>query len=474
MLRRILVFALLCLPMATTAAAAPIDARPIDTHAAKRIDADVEAILQRTGTPGATILIAKHGHIMYRHAYGVGDREDRRPATMETEYEIGSITKQFTAAAILQLLEAGKLHLDDKLSTYLPRSPHASELTLRQLLSHTSGIPEYLDAVQAAKAIDTPASFDKLMSYIAGKSLDFPPGSRWSYSNTGYILAGHVIEVVSHETYWHYVQTHLLDRAGMTHTYTVTEEQKLPNMAIGYDRDGGQIKTARKIAASVGWAAGFLVSTVDDLEKWNSALRSGKIVTPSNYALMSTSVKTSQGSAGYGLGLFVDSIDGQPRVGHTGGSLGFTTANEYFPRQGVQIIAFTNFADNPEPGETITTAIFEDINPAIAVTAMRPSSGEDPAVTATTKAYFAQLQAGDQDSPYLAAKLNQKMKAGLAKRLADEFKGYGQPTAFVFKGTHVDAGVSFFDYVIRFGPGSLLEFGVALDKTGKIESLSFG
>lgn len=469
MLRLLSALPLLCLSL--TAVAAP---PPISGQVAKHIDADVQTILQRTGTPGATILIAEHGHVVYRHAYGLRDREHHVPATVDSYYEIGSITKQFTAAAILQLQEAGKLHLDDKLSIYLPDAPHAGEVTLRQLLSHTSGMPEFLDAVDAAKAIDKPASFDKLMSYIAGKPLDFPPGSHWSYSNTGYILAGRVIEVVSHESYRHYVQKHLLDPAGMTHTFTVAEENKLPNMATGYDRENGKIKPARTIAASVGWAAGFLVSTVDDLQKWNLALRSGRIVTPADYALMSTSVKTAQGDAGYGLGLFVDSIDEQPRVGHTGGSLGFTTANEYFPRQDTQVIAFTNFVDSPEPGETLTTAIFEDLNPAIAAAAMRPSAGEDAAVTATTKAYFAQMQAGVQNSPYIAGKLTKKMKAGLAKRLADEFKGYGQPTAFIFKGRHTDAGKTFNDYVIRFGPGSLLKFGVALDKAGKIVSISFG
>jgi CubicO group peptidase (beta-lactamase class C family) len=468
-LRSLPALSLLCLSLSAAAAPAAIDGQT-----AKRIDADVRTILQRTGALGATVLIAKHGHTVYRHAYGLRDRERQLPATVDSYYEIGSITKQFTAAAILQLQKAGKLRLDDKLSTYLPNAPHAGEVTVRQLLSHTSGMPEYLDAMDAAKAIDKPASFDKLMSYIAGKPLDFPPGSHWSYSNTGYILAGRVIEVVSHESYRHYVQTHLLEPAGMTHTFTVAQEDKLPDMAIGYDRENGQIKPARTIAASVGWAAGFLVSTVDDLEKWNVALRSGKIVTPADYALMSTSVKTARGDADYGLGLFVGSIDDQPRVGHTGGSLGFTTANEYFPRQDTQIIAFTNFVDNPEPGETITTAIFEDLEPAIAAAAMRPNAGEDPAVTAKVRAYFVQLQAGAEDSPYLAPTLNKKMKAGLAKRLEDEFKSYGQPTAFIFKGRHTDAGKTFDDYVIRFGPGSLLKFGVALDKAGKIASISLG
>jgi D-alanyl-D-alanine carboxypeptidase len=462
-------FLLLCIPFTAFAATGPIS-----VSLAERINADVETILQRTGTPGATILVSQDDHVVYRHAYGVRDREHRLPATINTYLEIGSITKQFTAAAILQLQEAGKLHIDDKLSVYLPRAPHASEVTLRQLLSHTSGMPEYLDAVDKAKLIDKPASFDQLMSYIANRPLDFSPGSHWSYSNTGYILVGRVIEVVSHESYRHYIQTHLLDPAGMTHTFTSAEESRLQNMALGYSDDSGRPELAATIDSSVGWAAGFLVSTVDDLEKWNIALRNGKIVTKADFALMSTSIQTTQGDAGYGLGLFVDTLDGQPRVGHTGGSLGFTTANEYFPGQDTQIIAFTNLKSDPEPGEIITNAIFEDLSPAIAMAAMQPSTGEDLAVTERTKAVFAQLQAGTTDSPYLTAKLNAKMKAGLAKRLAEGLRGYGPAHRFVFKGTHQQAGLTFYDYVIRFGPGSLFKFGVALDKSGEISSFSLG
>lgn len=465
------VFALLIsIPLTTFAATAPINA-----SLARRIDADVETILQHTGTPGATILVSQNGQVIYRHAFGVRDRESRSPATTDTYFEIGSITKQFTAAAILQLQEAGKLRLDDKLSVYLPRAPHASEVTLRQLLSHTSGMPEYLDAVDKAKSIDKPASFDQLMSYIENKPLDFPPGSHWSYSNTGYVLAGRVIEVVSHESYRHYVQAHLLSPAGMRHTFTSAEESGLPNMARGYSNDSGRPQLAATIHASVGWAAGFLVSTVDDLEKWNVALRSGKIVTKADFALMSKSVQTTtQGDAGYGLGLFVDTVDAQPRIGHTGGSLGFTTANEYFPAQGMQIIAFTNLKSDPEPGETISTAIFEDLNPTIAAAAMQPNAGENPTITEHARAVFAQLQAGAENSTYVTAKLNAKMKAGLAKRLAESLRGYGPANKFVFKGTHEQAGLTFYDYVIRFGPGSLFKFGVALDKNGEIGNLLFG
>ncbi|NII11069.1 serine hydrolase domain-containing protein [Oleiagrimonas sp. C23AA] len=469
MLRRLTVFSLGCVPLVAMAVPVSLSHRQVT-----RIDAGVRAIMQRTGTPSAVIEIAQHGQVLYRHAYGLRDRRKQRPATVDSYYEIGSITKQFTAAAVLQLQEAGKLHLDDKLSDYLPNAPHASEVTLRQLLSHTSGLPDYLDAIDKAGAIGKRASFDTLMSYVAGKPLDFAPGSHWSYTNTGYAMAGRVIEVVSHESYRHYVQTHLLDRAGMTHTYTVADEGTLPNMAIGYQRKDGRIVPAPTIADSVGWAAGFLVSTVGDLEKWNVALRGGRIVTPADYALMSRSVRVGQGDAGYGLGLFVGKLDGQPRIGHTGGSLGFTTASEYFPRQALLVIAFTNFVDNPEPGETITTAIFEDLDPTIAAAAMRPAKGENAAITRKLKAFFPHMQAGDTNSPLLAARLGKKMKMGLAKRLAGEFKGYGQPTAFIYKGEHMQAGMTFHDYVIRFGPGSLLKFGIALDRDGKITALLQG
>jgi CubicO group peptidase (beta-lactamase class C family) len=466
--RPIPIILLLCASM--TAAAAS----PIDPQMAKHIDTDVATILARSGAPAAALEVVQHGKVIYSHAYGDADREKRSPATSGTYFEIGSITKQFTAAAILQLQQAGKLHLDDKLSTYLPDAPHAGEVTLRQLLAQVSGLPDYLDAIDAAGASTKPATFDQLMSYVAGKPLDFEPGSHWAYSNTNYILAGRVIEVASHESYQHYVQTHLLDPTGMTHTFTVADEARLPGMATGYDRDHGEVERGRTIHASVGWSAGFLVSTVADLEKWDEALRGGGIVTPADYALMSTSGKTTAGNdTGYGLGLFVDSIDDQPRVGHTGGSFGFTTANEYFPRQDVQIIAFTNLDSAPEPGEMITTAVFEDIYPSLAAAAARPAAGEDPKVTAVAAAVFAGLQSGTEDSADLTAKFGGKL-TGLAQHFAGEFAPYGKPTRFVFKGTHTDRGFTYYDYVIYFGPGSAFKLGIGLDVSGKVGSLSFG
>ena len=457
-----------------TVVASPNDLSP---QQIARINADVEAVLHRTDTPGAAVAIAEHGRIIYTNSYGLRDDEQHLPTSVDTYFEIGSITKQFTASAILQLQEAGKLHIDDKLAKYLPDAPHAKEVTLRQLLSHTSGVADYLDGPDIEEAATKPATFEQLMTRIADKPLDFAPGGRFSYSNTGYILLGRVIEVVSHESYQHYLQTHLLDVAGMAHTFTIADEKRLSNMAVGYWRKEAKITPSATISSSFGWSAGFLVSTVSDLQKWNVALQGGKIVSPADYVLMSTPVSTTQqGKADYGLGLADDSIDEQPYVGHEGGSFGFTTANEYFLKQKVQIIAFTNNGfspTSPDAAMAVTTAIFEDLYPEIAAAAASSAAGEKPAVTRNVEGAFAAVQAGSDSSSYVSVEVNQKMKEGAAKVLSSQFAPLGRPTAFVFKGERSVNGKKRLVYAIHFGPGVVLQFLPRMDSDGKVAGFMF-
>jgi CubicO group peptidase (beta-lactamase class C family) len=447
---------------------------PLDPSIINRIDTDVQTILRLTGTPSAVIGIVEDGRIVYRKAYGLRDLERRIAATIGTHYEIGSITKQFTAAAILQLQEAGKLDIDDKLSKYLPDAPHAGEVTLRQLLSHTSGLPEYLDGPDIESAATKPAAFAQLMTRVAGKPLDFTPGTNMVYNNTGYILLGRVIEIVSRQSYRDYVRKRLLERAGMAQTYTVADEAHLSNMAVGYRHANGKLERAQPIHETWGWSAGDLVSTLDDLETWNRALTQGKIVSSASYSAMTTPAKIGDSESDYGLGLFVDSLQDQPRIGHTGGSFGFTAANEFFPKQNVRIIAFTNHNANPEPGEMITTAVFDDLFPDIAAAASRPAPGEDADVTARARTLFGQIQTGMKESSLLGAKLDAKMKNGLAERLAKQFSPFGTPSHFIYKGSRPGTGLRWYDYLIEFGPGSQLRFAVGLDNEKKIVSISFG
>jgi len=266
----------------------------------------------------------------------------------------------------------------------------------------------------------------------------------------------------------------LLQPAGMTQTFTVSDEPSLPTMAKGYRHKNGKIVPGPTINDSYGWSAGNIVTTVGDLEKWNEALTSGKILPLADYALMMTpQMTTDGGNSGYGFGLFIDIVNGQSRVGHTGGSFGFTAANFYFPEQKLRIIALTNNADVPEPGEMLTNAIFNDLYPDLARAATRSAPDEDLAVTSKAKAGFEHLQKGTDDESLFGESLNAEMKTGLAKRTAGEYEPYGAPTTFVFKGRRSESGKNWFDYLIEFGPGSTLKFSVALDGEAKIISLGF-
>jgi D-alanyl-D-alanine carboxypeptidase len=260
----------------------------------------------------------------------------------------------------------------------------------------------------------------------------------------------------------------------MTQTYSVADEPSLPTMAKGYRHANGKIEPGPTINDSYGWSAGNIVSTVGDLEKWNEALMGGKIVPMADYALMTTPQMTTDGkNSGYGFGLFIDTVNSQPRVGHTGGSFGFTAANFYFPEQKLRLIVLTNNADVPEPGEILANAIFDDLYPDLAHAASRPAPDEDRTVTSKAKAGFEHLQRGTDDASLFGASLDAKMKTGLAKRMAGRFGPYGASTAFVFKGRRSEDGKTWSDYLIEFGPGSTLKFSVAFDAEAKIISLGF-
>ena len=438
----------------------------------EHIDSDVQTVLSRTGAPGATIAIFKDGKPFYNHAYGWRDLEKHTAATVDTHYEVGSLTKQFTAAAVLQLKEAGKLDLDAKLAAYLPDAPHAKDVTLRQLLSHTSGMPDYLDAMDAKGLLTKPVTYEQIADYARSKPLDFAPGSQAQYSNTSYVLLGRVIEVVSHERYEHYVQNHLLKPAGMTHTVTTADEAHLPAMATGYMRTNDRTQRTQPWDKSALWSAGNLVTTVGDLEKWDEALAGGKIVKADDYRLMSTSVMTTQqGDSGMGLGLFTGSYEDQPRTWHPGGTNGFSVADMYFPKQSLRIIAFANLKSSHGLGEQLANAIFNDLNPTIAASITQAAPDENPASTRVAKAFFQQIQQGHPDLSHLDGKLVDQMKSS-EESLAQMFGPMGEPTAFIFKGQTIDGTATWNKYLVQFGPGSALGYAVKLERNGKIDDFT--
>jgi D-alanyl-D-alanine carboxypeptidase len=320
-----------------------------------------------------------------------------------------------------------------------------------------------------------PISYNDLIARVASLPLDFVPGSQWSYSNTGYLLLGKVIETVSGETYKGYLRHHIFDPLHMTDTFTTAEEDRLSNKAIGYHHVAGKLERAPIIDPGWAGAAGFIVAPMQDLVKWDEALRGGKIVSPASYREMTTPfITTKTGSSDYGLGLFVNPVFGEPRLGHTGGSLGFTTADEYFPRQDVRIIAFTNLGDNaPEAGEALTNLVFADLYPDIAASAQKSAPGEDPAITRIARAAFEELQAGKEYARF-DAHLREKLASGPGAKFVGSIGPYGAPTAAIFKGIRHDANGTWHDYLMQFGPGVSLPFAVRIGSDQAVAGFSVG
>jgi CubicO group peptidase (beta-lactamase class C family) len=348
-----LLFAVLAwLAFAPLAAGAPAPPTPY----ARAIDSMAGALAASDRFSGA-ILVAKDGHPIYRRAFGQANREWRVANTPETEFRLGSITKQFTAAAILQLAEQGKLSLDDPISKYYDAPAAWSDITIKHLLTHTSGIPSYtaLPGFFAGPLSRTEMKPEAIVALTRDKPLDFKPGARFAYDNTGYVLLGIVIEKASGQRYAAYLQDHIFGPLGLKHTGYDVSETILPNRAAGYDKRAGAVINTPYLAMSLPYAAGSLYSNVDDLLAWDIALRSGKVISPASVTAMFTDYGFK-----YGYGQFLDVRDGKRYWQHGGGINGFTTMLARYPDQGVTLVVLSNVTSS-DPGavtEALTDAYF--------------------------------------------------------------------------------------------------------------------
>lgn len=312
---------------------------------AARIDAIVQEHMRAPGAVGITVAVARGEEFVYRKAYGFADLEFAVNADEETLFRIGSVTKQFTAASILKLAERGKLSIDDPLTKFLPDYPtHGREITLRHLLTHTSGITNYTDLGpewERLKSLEL--SDDELVAMWKDKPLDFEPGSRWSYSNSGYYLLGMVVARVSGKPWAEFLRETFLDPLKLTRTRYDSNAELLPNRAQGYAFDKDVFTNDDPIGMSQPGAAGALISTAGDLVRWQQALVAGRAVKPESYEEMTMPFFLSDGhETRYGMGLQLDLRDGQRRVWHGGGINGFNSVLLYYPDAKLHVAVISN------------------------------------------------------------------------------------------------------------------------------------
>ena len=328
-----LVLALL-LPAAVTRAGSP--AATLQQHAARFFD----------GTqPGGVVLVRKGDEILLRQAYGFADVENRVPMRPEMVFRLASATKQFTAMGILQLVDAGTLRLDQTLASIDPSLPAAiGAVTLRQLLTHTSGIRNISSIAESRAARRNEASAQELLGFFKDLPLEFVPGSRFSYSNSNYILLTRVIELASGQSYPHYMQRAIFTPLGMSETRYGSHTAIIRNRAQGYQRDDdGQLMNADFISMTQPQGAGGLVTTVDDLARWDAALRAGKLVSAALLEQAFHKVRLNDGSEQpYGFGWIIGQVQGQPSVEHSGFINGFNAYVLRVPAQQVFVAILTN------------------------------------------------------------------------------------------------------------------------------------
>lgn len=296
--------------------------------------------------PGAAILIAQDGNTIYKEAFGLANLKKNRPLETDMIFQIGSMTKQFTSAAILQLIEQNKLSLDDKIQKYVEYFPQKEyEITIEHLLSQTSGIPEFFDVDENEFYLLSQEHTPKqLVEYYADMPLLFEPGTKFKYSNSNYPLLGVVIEEVSGLTLKEYFDKNIFEPLGMKSTslwYTKDFNKKqIPN---GYRTKDGKLVLSPKIVGSTVYAAGGIVSTVDDLLIWNRALKNRTLLSDSIISLLFTEKTTMDGKGtNYGFGFFISELQGRKTIQHGGDLYGFTSSGLYLPGEDLFVCILAN------------------------------------------------------------------------------------------------------------------------------------
>ncbi|HVT37456.1 MAG TPA: serine hydrolase domain-containing protein [Gemmatimonadaceae bacterium] len=353
-----------------------------------RADSLVFTYLAESHAPSASFAVIRGSDTLAYGAHGLANMDAWRAPTANTIYEIGSITKQFTSAAIMKLVEQGRVKLDDDLSKYVPQFPlQGKKVSIRQLLNHTSGIHSYTSSPGWAKTWNDELSPDAIIKFVAADTFDFAPGTAYRYNNTGYVLLGMVVEKASGQKYATYLDAQFFKPLGLRQTSYCPSKMSDPAFALGYAKGPSGPVRAQFLHLSHPFSAGALCSTVGDFAKWQRALDGGLVVSPASYTLMSTADSLNSGrKIGYGFGLVPGVFNGHKTISHTGGINGFATAATYVPDDSLSIVVFTNF-DGASPQTLVQNLL-------------RVAYGEAPVGrgAAVTQAAAPSLSAADRDA----------------------------------------------------------------------------
>lgn len=342
---------LLALSSMAWAAPAPRDVAPsLDRYLSK---------IYPAAEPGAAVLVSKDGKVLLRKGYGMANLEHGVPISPETVFEVGSVTKQFTAAAILMLQERGKLSVQDDITKHLPDFPtQGKKVTIHHLLTHTSGIPSYTGMQEWIPKMREDMPVDQLIGFFKGKPFEFDPGTKWEYDNSGYVLLGAIIEKVSGKSYERFVEDEIFQPLGMTHSYYGSWSDIIPHRAAGYDKENDRFVNTPYLSMTQPYAAGSLMSTVDDLALWDKALAAGTLIKKESLDQMFTSGTLSSGQlTRYGYGWTFHDLAGQRVIEHGGDINGFSCDVLRIPDEKILVVVLTNNTEAALRPDAVTNRV---------------------------------------------------------------------------------------------------------------------
>jgi CubicO group peptidase (beta-lactamase class C family) len=298
----------------------------------------------KANEPGSAAIVARRGQVIYKKAFGMANLELDVPMQPDNVFRIGSITKQFTAVAVLQLMEQGKLSLQDTITRFIPDYPmQHNRITIEHLLTHTSGIQSYTDMKDFMDRITLDQTPVEIIDHFKNEPMRFTPGTKWEYSNSNYFLLGYIIEKITGKPYPEYLEQNFFKPLGMSHTLYGSDEKIIKNRAAGYSMSDSGFENTHTMSMTQPYAAGSIQSTVEDLFKWNQAIHSYKLLKKQTLDKAFTNYKLNDGKeSGYGYGWSFGNVQGSEDIEHGGAINGFRSVGIYLPKEDVFVAVFTN------------------------------------------------------------------------------------------------------------------------------------
>ena len=430
----------------------------IDPTLKTRIDQIAKDVLKQTGVPSASIAIVKGSKLVYTQAYGSARLNPPVVATPDMRYSIGSISKQFTAAAILLLQEQGKLSVDDAIGKYVPDLTRGNEVTIRQILSHTSGYQDYWPEDYVMTPMLHAETAQQILDTWAKKPLDFDPSTQWQYSNTNYVIAGAIVEKVSGQKLMDFLGEHIFHPLGMKSVWNSDETKLTQTDATAYYRHAlGPLRPAPKEGRGWMFAAGELAMTAHDLALWNESMIAQSVLKPESYKQMFTSVKLKDGKdTRYGLGVGVRDFNGHREIEHSGEVSGFVSDNEVLVDDGVAVSVLTN-----QDAVGAASTIARLASPVVA--GFPPTEIEKQALD-----IFHGLQQGRIDRSLLAPNLNDYFTPEAIADYQSSLAPLGEPLTFRQTSESLRGGMTFHAFQITY-PGKRLSLTTFTYPDGKLE-----